>query len=138
MDIENLFTDIKNGAPRTILIDKLEKIDNTIHHAMISSVKLNTKQSSWWSLQLHHALLLKKYWLLRKTELVTGISMATQLNNILNILPQNSIPPYVGQQQSITKNIKNATKLIREIKLNDKHHRQQFLISQSIQYRLQN
>ena len=26
MDIKNLFTDIKNGAPRTILIDKLEKL----------------------------------------------------------------------------------------------------------------
>ena len=78
-DIETLFSDIENKVSRQILIDKLEQIDATIHHAMISSIKTNTKQVSWWSPQLHHALLIRKYWLLRKTEIVTGISMATQL-----------------------------------------------------------
>ena len=65
--IDTLFTDIENKVPRSILIENLEKIDATIHHAMISSGKLNTKQCSWWSPKLNHAILVRKYWLLRKT-----------------------------------------------------------------------
>ena len=137
-DIEQLFTDIENEVPRSILIDKLEQIDNTIYHAMISSVKLNTKQCSWWSPKLHHAMLVNKYWLLRKTKIVTGISISTPMNTILSLLPPRTIMPNVLQQSSLTKNIKNATQSIRAIKLNDKQHRQQFLTSKSLQYKLQN
>ena len=60
---------------------------------MTSSVNLNKKPNSWWSPKLHNALLVRKYWLLRKTEIATGISMKTQLSDIIDILPPNLIAP---------------------------------------------
>lgn len=137
-DIEHLFHEIQTENPRQNLIQKLEKIDNNIQHAMTSSVKLYTNHRAWWSTTLHHALLVRKYWLLRRTEIVTGMSMNDQMQAIINILPRNTINTNPSQRKTITKHLQTATKDLRHIMQNDKQHRQNFLLSKSLQYRLEN
>ena len=81
-----------------------------MQHAMTISVNLNKKLNSWWSPQLHNALLVRKYWLPRKTKIATGISMKTQLSDIIDILPPNSIAINDSTRHPVIKNLKKPLK----------------------------
>ena len=88
--IKNLYESINNNEPRSESIQTLETIEENIYKDMLSSADSYNRYKSWWSPNLHHAFLTKKNWLLRRTELMTKVSMKTQLNETLQQLQRNS------------------------------------------------
>ena len=65
----------------------LEQIDNDIQSAMLKGVSSTKQHTAWWSPQLHHEFLMKQYWLLKRKEIITNVSMSIPLKSVLEQIP---------------------------------------------------
>ena len=77
--IQQLRENIDNDTNSDEHIAQLERIDEYIHQAMLAGAKSYQKYYTWWSLELQHALLTKKYWMLKRIEAQHHISMCKTL-----------------------------------------------------------
>ena len=111
-NIRSLYEKLATNAPRTELIAMLEQIDTDIQSAMLKGVSPTKQHSAWWSPQLHHAFLMKQYWLLKRKERITNISMTIPLNLILDQIPPNSPLHHIKNSKNIRRHLRNAQKFL--------------------------
>ena len=136
--ISQLHTNIDNDTMRAENIANLEQIDNDIHHAMIAGVKSYQKYYTWWSPALHQALLVKQYWTLKQIETKHHICMSNQIQEVLRKLPEEICNGIITNHAAINTRIRQSQQQVREIRKNDRHHRNLFLQAQQIKHHMKN
>ena len=97
----------------------IETIDNNVNKEMLSGIRSSYTLRAWWSPELHHAFLVKKYWILRITERITNVSMSKPLQSILNQLPPTSPLHPQKYGTTIRTHLRYATKELNTIRKND-------------------
>ena len=135
-NISSLYENLANNAPRQDLITMLEQIDTDIQSAMLKGVSPTKQHSAWWSPQLHHAFLMQQYWLLKRKERITNISMKIPLTRILEQIPIDSPLHRIKDSKYIRRHLRNAQKTLNETRSNARDQRNIFLEQKMFQYRL--
>ena len=125
-NISSLYENLAKNAPRNELIAMLEQIDTDIQSAMMKGVSPTKQHTAWWSPQLHHAFLMKQYWLLKRKERITNVSMSNPLNSILDQIPPTSPLHRIKDSKYIRRHLRNAQKILNDLRSNARDHRNIF------------